>query len=196
MRCSYLIVLVALFVSFLPHNTLGQVSTIESQGVAAIVQGNLDISRDKAVEDALRNAVEQATGSLIENETLVENYQLLSDKIYSQSRGYVQSYEVLDEKAEAGLYRVTIQANVASGELKNDLRALNILMRQVRKPRVMVLFEETQQFGHKNIYFEPDLSNIPARIAEIAEPEDLIFVLGAGSINTIIPELIKELKEK
>jgi len=31
---------------------------------------------------------------------------------------------------------------VASGELKNDLRALNILMRQVRKPRVMVLFEE------------------------------------------------------
>ena len=142
MRCSYQIVLVVFLLSLLPQNAVGQSSTIESQGVAAIVQGNLDISRDKAIEDALRNAVEQATGSFIENETLVENYQLLSDKIYSQSRGYVQSYEVIDEKAEEGLYRVTIQATVANGELKNDLRALNILMRQVRKPRVMVLFEE------------------------------------------------------
>jgi len=135
-------VLLVFLLSLLPQDVLSQSSTIESQGVAAIVQGNIDISRDKAIEDALRNAVEQATGSLIENETLVENYQLLSDKIYSQSKGYVQSYEVLDEKAEEGLYRVTIQATVASGELKNDLRALNILMRQVRKPRVMVLFEE------------------------------------------------------
>ena len=142
MRCSYRIVLLVFVLSLLPQNVLSQSSTIESQGVAAIVQGNLDISRDKAIEDALRNAVEQATGSLIENETLVENYQLLSDKIYSQSKGYVQSYEVMDEKAEEGLYRVTIQATVASGDLKNDLRALNILMRQVRKPRVMVLFEE------------------------------------------------------
>jgi Flagellar assembly protein T, N-terminal domain len=143
MRCSYRIVLLVFLLSLLPQNVLSQSSTLESQGVAAIVQGNLDISRDKAIEDALRNAVEQATGSLIENETLVENYQLLSDKIYSQSKGYVQSYEVVDEKAEEGLYRVTIRATVASGELKNDLRALNILMHQVRKPRVMVLFEES-----------------------------------------------------
>ena len=143
MRCSHWIVLSVFLLSLFPKNVLSQTATIESQGVAAIVQGNLDISRDKAVEDALRNAVEQATGSLIENETLVENYQLLSDKIYSQSKGYVQSYEVVDEKAEEGLYRVTIQATVASGELKNDLQALNILMHQVRKPRVMVLFEES-----------------------------------------------------
>lgn len=145
MRYSRLSVFLVLLLGFLPQKASGQ--TIESQGVAAIVQGNLDISRDKAIEDALRNAVEQATGSLIENETLVENYQVLSDKIYSQSRGYVQSYEVLSEGEDQGLYRVTIQATVASGELKNDLRALNILMRQVRKPRVMVLFEESMSEG-------------------------------------------------
>ncbi len=58
------------------------------------------------------------------------------------------------------------------------------------------LFEETQRFGHKNIYFEPDLSKIPALVAEAVEPEDLIFVLGAGSINMIIPELIEELEGK
>lgn len=131
-----------LFVSF-PSSVFCQSYTIESQGVAAIVQGSVDISRDKAIEDALRKAVEQATGSLIENQTLVENYQLISDKIYSQSRGYVQSYEVISEGADqAGLYRVSIKAEVRGGDLRNDLQALKVLMRQVRKPRVMVIFQE------------------------------------------------------
>jgi hypothetical protein len=147
MRYSHLFLLLVFFVGLAPQIAHSQSTTVESQGVAAIVQGNRDISRDKAIEDALRNAVEQATGSLIENETLVENYQLLSDKIYSQSKGYVQTYEVLDEKVDQGLYRVTIQATVASGDLKHDLRALNVLMRQVRKPRVMVLFEESISEG-------------------------------------------------
>lgn len=147
MRYSHLVLLLVFLVGSVPQIAMSQPTTVESQGVAAIIRGNLDISRDKAIEDALRNAVEQATGSLIENETLVENYQLLSDKIYSQSRGYVQTYEVLNEKVDQGLYRVTIQASVASGELKKDLRALDVLMRQVRKPRVMVLFEETMSEG-------------------------------------------------
>ncbi len=147
MRYFLLSLLLVFLLAVFAQTVFSQSSTIESQGVAAIVQGNVDISRDKAIEDALRNAVEQATGSLIENQTLVENYQLLSDKIYSQSRGYVQSYEVIDERMEQGLFRVTIQATVASGDLKNDLQALNILMRQVRKPRVMVLFEESLTEG-------------------------------------------------
>jgi hypothetical protein len=145
MRYSHLFLLLIFLVGLVPQIANSQSTTVESQGVAAIVQGNRDISRDKAIEDALRNAVEQATGSLIENETLVENYQLLSDKIY-----YVQTYEVLDEKVDQGLYRVTIQATVASGDLKHDLRALNVLMRQVRKPRVMVLFEESMSEGVKS----------------------------------------------
>ena len=147
MRYPHLFSLLVFLVGLVPQIAHSQSTIVESQGVAAIVQGNRDIARDKAIEDALRNAVEQATGSLIENETLVENYQLLSDKIYSQSKGYVQTYEVLDEKVDQGLYRVTIQATVASGELKYDLRALNVLMRQVRKPRVMVLFEESISEG-------------------------------------------------
>ena len=150
MRYSHLFLLLVFLVGLVPQTANSQSTTVESQGVAAIVQGNRDISRDKAIEDALRNAVEQATGTLIENDTLVENYQLLSDKIYSQSRGYVQTYEVLDEKVDQGLYKVTIQATVASGDLKNDLRALNVLMRQVRKPRVMVLFEESMSEGVKS----------------------------------------------
>ena len=147
MRCRWLSLLLASLLMFVSQNGFSQSTTVESQGVAAIVQGNLDISRDNAVQDALRNAVEQATGSLIENQTLVENYQLLSDKIYSQSKGYVHSYEIISEGTDQGLFRVTVRATVRDGDLKNDLEALNVLMRQVRKPRVMVLFEDFSNSG-------------------------------------------------
>jgi len=58
------------------------------------------------------------------------------------------------------------------------------------------LFEEIQLFGHKNVFFEPDLKKIPALIGKIAEPNDLILVQGAGNINRIIPEVIAALEEK
>ncbi|MEE9527666.1 MAG: hypothetical protein V3W07_08365, partial [Syntrophobacteria bacterium] len=70
MRYSHLFLLLVFIVGLVPQIANGQSTTLESQGVAAIVRGNRDISRDKAIEDALRNAVEQATGTLIENETL------------------------------------------------------------------------------------------------------------------------------
>ena len=57
--------------------------TVTAEGVAAIQGNNLDIARDAAIEDAQKRAVEQAIGILIDSQTQVENYQLISDKILS-----------------------------------------------------------------------------------------------------------------
>ncbi len=59
-----------------------------------------------------------------------------------------------------------------------------------------VLFEEVEQFGHKNIYFESDMNKIPSLVKKIAEPGDMILVLGAGNINRIIPDIIKTLETR
>lgn len=56
------------------------------------------------------------------------------------------------------------------------------------------LFEEIQKFGHKNVSFEPILANVPARLASILAPKDILLVLGAGNVNRIIPETIKLLE--
>lgn len=58
------------------------------------------------------------------------------------------------------------------------------------------LYEEIKQFGHKNVYFEPDMKDIPARLRKLARPGDIIIVLGAGNIYKIIPDLIKRLEAK
>lgn len=114
---------------------------ITAEGVAS-VGNDPAAARDKAIEDALRRAVEQAVGTIVESETAVENYQLLSDKIYSHSSGYVKDYKVVSEKTEGGLLRVTVAANVSSGELNNDLSAIGLLQRRMKYPRVMVMIVE------------------------------------------------------
>jgi len=55
------------------------------------------------------------------------------------------------------------------------------------------LFEAIQTYGHKDVYFEPEMAQIPDLVQRLAQAEDLIFVLGAGSIYRIIPEIIKKL---
>jgi UDP-N-acetylmuramate--alanine ligase len=58
------------------------------------------------------------------------------------------------------------------------------------------LFKEIQLFGHKNVHYEPDMKKIPALIAKLAGPNDLILIQGAGNINRIAPEIIAALEEK
>lgn len=114
---------------------------IEAEGVATI-GADPAAARDKAIEDALRRAVERAVGTMVESETAVENYQLLSDKIYSRSTGYVKKYDVLSEQKEGNLLRVKIAAEVSSGDISNDLSGIGLLQRRMKYPRVMIMIAE------------------------------------------------------
>lgn len=118
------------------------ISEVMVEGVAAIKEGRKDIARDNAIKDALRKAVEQAVGAFISSETVVENYQVLSDRIYSKAEGYVSEYKVLREKQEDDLYRVLISAKVKLGSIKDDLKAIGILVEYMGRPRISVLLED------------------------------------------------------
>ena len=58
------------------------------------------------------------------------------------------------------------------------------------------LYEEVRQFGHKQVYFEPDLKKLPAVLKKIVASGDIVLVLGAGNINRTIPEIIAVLEAK
>lgn len=58
------------------------------------------------------------------------------------------------------------------------------------------LFQEIQLFGHKNVLFEPELERLPCLLKKLAKPDDIIFILGAGNISRIIPNIIKQLGGK
>src|SRR5512146_2845313 len=125
-----------------------ETKTVSAEGVAAI-QGNAkDIARDAAIEDAQKRAVEQAIGILIDSQTQVENYQLISDKILSQTKGYITRYNVAGESVDSGLLRVRINAEVSLGKLTDDLSGIGILLGQMHKPRTMIMIAE-QNIGHE-----------------------------------------------
>ncbi|MEW6616484.1 MAG: flagellar assembly protein T N-terminal domain-containing protein [Thermodesulfobacteriota bacterium] len=129
-----------------------QSQVIKAEGVGAIVNNDKAIARDNAIEDALRKAVEQAVGTLVSSETMVENFQLLSDRIYTKTEGYVQQYKIISEAPAENIYKVTLEATVTLGNLKNDLAAIGLLMARKHKPRVMVLIAE-QNIGQQYLSF-------------------------------------------
>lgn len=59
-----------------------------------------------------------------------------------------------------------------------------------------VLFQAIQEFGHRNVYYEPDLEKIPDLVARVVAPRDMILVLGAGNIPRIIPGITTKLEKE
>ncbi len=117
--------------------------TVEVEGEAAIVGGNALGAKDKAIEVALRRAVEQVCGALVSATTLVEKSQLVEDRIYTQARGYVSKYELLPGGGESkGVYTVKVKATVGTGKLSDDLGAIGLTLARKGLPRVAVLIVE------------------------------------------------------
>jgi len=122
-------------------------------GQAPIVDGNIGRARQMAIQDAQRNAVEQGLGTLIDSRTKVVNFQVLEDKIYSRASGYVTRYDILSqgETPDGTVYTVTIRANVQTASIKDDLRAIGILMTQIGNPRFMAMYvPKTRSSAHRN----------------------------------------------
>ncbi|MBI5633746.1 MAG: flagellar assembly protein T N-terminal domain-containing protein [Nitrospirae bacterium] len=116
--------------------------TITADGFAAITGGNTVIARDKAIDDALRKAVEQAVGTMVSSDSMTENYKVIHDKILARTSGYVEKYKIISERPEGDLYRVRVQAEIGRADLTSDLNALGLLHVMVEKPKVMVIIDE------------------------------------------------------
>lgn len=143
-----ILVLLSLFIIASPATAQEESRTVTAEGVAVVQGDNLDIARDAAISDAQQRAVEQAIGILIDSQTQVENFQVISDNILSQTKGYIKRYHVVREAREDNLLRVAITAEVALGKLSDDLSAIGILLGQMHKPRTMILVAE-QNIGQE-----------------------------------------------
>ena len=121
------------------------------RGEAAILNNDKLAAKDKALDDAKRKAVEQISGVIVSSESLTKNFELLSDNIYTNSKGYIKSYKILEEgvdKQDKGIYFVKIEANVSKGKLQNDINALNILYKSIGSPKFLLMISE-KNLGEK-----------------------------------------------
>lgn len=102
-------------------------------------------SLNAAVEAAQRDAVEKAVGVLVGGETMVRNWQLMSDRIIAHSVGYIRKYDIIRrENGLDGTVKVTIRAEVNQivDQLSRDKQARELLLKWLNVPRVTLALHE------------------------------------------------------
>ena len=93
--------------------------TVEAKGLASMRLGESK-ARKEALHDAIKNAVQQAQGVMMQSKSGRFNG-ALSLAISSKTEGYVSEYEILDEDIAKGEYYIIIDAIVDSGKLLKDV---------------------------------------------------------------------------
>ncbi|MDI6687637.1 MAG: hypothetical protein QME06_05375 [Desulfobacterales bacterium] len=106
------------------------------------VEGSSFASKEDAVRQAQRLAVEKAVGVFIHSKTEVENFAIKKDSIMSRTQGYITRFTILGEEKAEGLYTVRLSATVSMDKIKDDLLAMKILLDSMERPRLMILIEE------------------------------------------------------
>jgi UDP-N-acetylmuramate--alanine ligase len=182
------------------------VHSIHNAMAAVAVGLYLDIPAATILE-----ALEKYTGigRRFELKKIVKNISIIEDYAHHPTE-----IKATLEAAKKGWTRRTIaifqphrytRLSVLMDEFANSFKQADILFltdiypageKPIKGVTGKALYEEIQKIGQKNVYFEKDLGKIPDLVEKIAQPEDMIFVLGAGNINKIIPEIIERLERR
>lgn len=139
MKKTMLFTLMLLLMLLLSGTVLAKEVTVTGYG----------ISKDDAVRDALRNAVEQAVGTLVDSQTLVQNMAVVNDEIYTKSQGFVRDYTVLQASSSGGQIAVTVRAMIdtePNSELMTRLQKLKLIEVGLRDPKIGVIIAEYNKY--------------------------------------------------
>jgi len=117
------------------------VQTTEATGQAPVA-GDLLAARDRAKDDALRNCVQQVATTIVTAGTETDQAQLLSDKIYAHSVGYVRRFQILEDRQDGNTWVTKVRCDVSEAKLDEDLLAFGISYQRAGMPRVLVLVAE------------------------------------------------------
>lgn len=119
--------------------------TQEATGEAAIVDGDEAGATRKATENAVREAVQQAAGVILESDTVTANSQLVKDQITTHTQGYVHGFKVLSTQKADGVATVKVRVQVGRAQLRGDLDAIRKLVRRMENRKLVIYLDETAQ---------------------------------------------------
>ncbi|NCC97485.1 MAG: hypothetical protein EOM02_11680 [Synergistales bacterium] len=136
-RTIRLILCLALF-ALMPVRSFG--ATVEAQGEAAILDGNVSAARESAKKQLYRNALEKAIGARVEGITEMKDFQVVRDKVFSSSKGLVKDLKITREWTEDGVLYLIGRCVVEEKALDGVLGPA--VIDALGNPRVVVLVDE------------------------------------------------------
>ena len=114
---------------------LAPFSSVADAGVAVVTAKGSGETVAEAKKDAGRAAIQQVVGELMDAETLVENDELVKDRILTYSGAYLEDMEVVGKpirRKSTGLVEVTVTATVRKTQLEKKLKAENVATKKVK----------------------------------------------------------------
>ncbi len=124
--------MVVLAAAFLPVATLAQAGEIVS-----VTASGYGVSLEAAKKAAGRAAIEQVVGQIVDAETLVENDELVKDRILTYSGAFLEDIDVVGKPTqEDGLWTVKILAKVRKTTLQQKLAAENVGKAKLKKGKL------------------------------------------------------------
>lgn len=126
--------LAALLISML-LSTGAQAGTVETSGRGS--------DQQSAIRAALRQAIEQEIGAVVDSQTRIKNHQLIEEEIRLKSAGFIEGYEIVSINQTGGIFEATVRTNVRSKELRAELMTLlekkAIVETAMEDPRIKII---------------------------------------------------------
>ncbi|MCF8120501.1 MAG: hypothetical protein K9L83_09865 [Deltaproteobacteria bacterium] len=152
-------------------------------------------TRQEAINNGIRTAVEQALGTLVKSSTQVSQGKLVWDRIASASAGYVKKYDVIAEGKDpvSDVYKVKLNVSV------DDHKLQNAVDEYIDDPRAQRTFQETR-FDERKIMvvYQPRTGfDLPADSKGVQTIMDLIQDKLAGyGFRVFLADQLVRIKEK
>ncbi|HHH76414.1 MAG TPA: hypothetical protein ENL03_05260, partial [Phycisphaerae bacterium] len=101
------------------------------------------MTKEDALRDAMRKAVEEGAGTLVYSESKTKDFVLINDTILARATGFVQSHEVISvEQSEDGVWEMTIVAVVSIKGIEDTWGVVTTMLKQMGRPKIMVFINE------------------------------------------------------
>jgi len=113
-------------------------------GLVTVEVTGTGISKEDALKDAKRNAVEKGAGTFIFSQSEVRDFQLAKDTILAKSAGFIHSYKELSarESRDDGVWTVKISAVVSIQGVQDEWGVVQNLLKDLGRPKILVVVNE------------------------------------------------------
>ncbi len=187
MRKRFVLLGGSCFVWLLIFSTAAGAMTVTSIGEGG--------TRQAAINNALRAAVEKGLGSYLQSNTKVAAGKLDYDRIITSSAGYIRSYNVLAEGKDPveAVYKVKIKADLDDYKLKDLIKVFR------EDPRFQKTFQRAT-FDNRRVvvlYKKRTSNALPANSMAAKEIVDLVGdKLRSYSFRVFLPNQLQRIKKR
>lgn len=116
-------------------------------GEEVIVNGTGPTAK-AALRSAFQAAMEQVVGTVVDSRTYVQNYEVIKDRIYARTEGYVKNYSILKEEEREGHYVITAKVNVDTSlqsAFRSELDKIKTVELGLNNPRIAVFISNDRR---------------------------------------------------